>query len=38
MKSLLKESYLLDYLEGEIDCMKNINSPYIMKLFDTEED
>ena len=38
MKSLMKESYLLDYLEGEIDCMKNLNSSYIMKLFNTEED
>ena len=38
MKSLMKESYLLDYLEGEINCMKNLNSPYIMKLYNTEED
>ena len=38
MKSLMKESYLLDYLEGEIDCMKKLNSSYIMKLFNTEED
>ena len=34
----MKESYLLDYLEGEINCMKNLNSPYIMKLYNTEED
>lgn len=38
MKSLMKESYLLDYLEGEIDCMKSLNSPYLMKLIDAEED
>jgi serine/threonine protein kinase len=38
MKSLLKESYLVDYLEGEIECMKSLNSPYIMKLLEAEED
>ena len=38
MSSLQKEPYLLDYLEGEIDCMKTMHSDYIMRLIDDDED
>ena len=38
MKSMQKEPYLLEYLEGEIECMKEMDTPYIMKLYDSFED
>ena len=28
----------MEYLEGEIDCMRSIDSPYIMRLYETRED
>jgi serine/threonine protein kinase len=32
------EPHLREYLDGEIECMKSMSSPYITKLFDVEED
>lgn len=29
---LQKEAYLIPYLEGEIECMQAIKSPYVMEL------
>lgn len=37
-KMLQKDPYLEEYLEGEIDCMLDVDSPYIMKLYSFEED
>jgi hypothetical protein len=32
------EPHLREYLDGEIECMKAMNSPYITRLNDVEED
>jgi serine/threonine protein kinase len=32
------EPHLREYLDGEIECMKAMNSPYITRLYDVEED
>jgi 5'-AMP-activated protein kinase catalytic alpha subunit len=31
---LAKESHLIEYLNGEIECMRMIKSPYVMELYD----
>lgn len=38
LDKIRQESYLQEYLEGEIKCMKTMNSPYIIKLYETLED
>jgi len=38
VKMIEAEPHLREYLDGEIECMKSMNSPYITKLFDVEED
>jgi serine/threonine protein kinase len=32
------EPHLRDYLDGEIECMKSMNSSYIIRLYDVKED
>ena len=32
------EPHLREYLDGEIECMKSMDSPYIIKLYETHED
>jgi serine/threonine protein kinase len=36
--AIKKEPYLMEYLDGEIECMKTMDSPYIIKLYDTLRD
>lgn len=33
-----QEPHLREYLDGEIECMRTMNSPYITKLYDVSED
>lgn len=35
---LEEEQFLIDYLEDEIQSMLNLSSPFIVKLYDVEED
>ena len=37
-KSLNKEPYLREYLDGEKDCMMSVKSKYIMELIHVDED
>lgn len=34
---LQRESHLIEYLNGEIDCMRHIKSPHVMELIDVAE-
>ena len=38
VKMIEQEPHLRQYLDGEIQCMKTMNSPYIIKLYDVAED
>jgi len=33
-----EEPHLREYLDGEIECMKSMNSTHIIKLYDVQED
>jgi serine/threonine protein kinase len=33
-----EEEYMREYLEGEIECMKEMDSPHTIKLYDVQED
>ena len=34
VKMIEAEPHLREYLDGEIECMRSMNSPYIIKLYD----
>ena len=36
-KRIARQPYLEEYLRGEIEIMKQLNSPYIIKLFKNDE-
>lgn len=36
--AIQKEPYLVEYLDGEIECMKTMDCPYIIKLYETLSD
>lgn len=38
VKMIEAEPHLRGYLEGEIECMRSMKSPYIIKLYDVQED
>ena len=38
VKMIKAEPHLREYLDGEIECMKTMNSPQIIKLYDVVED
>lgn len=38
VKMINQEAHLRDYLNGEIECMEAMNSQYIIKLMEKEED
>jgi serine/threonine protein kinase len=38
MKMIEEEPHLREYLDGEIDCMKSMNSTHIIKLYEVHED
>ena len=38
VKMIEAEPHLQEYLDGEIECMKTLDSPYIIKLYSVEQD
>ena len=35
---IVKEPYMEEYIEGEKECMMSLKSPYVVRLYNVEED